>query len=89
MNQLSDRTKYILYAAHAIWVWYAVSVQGVHIIINRSAEDVVLALPIGMLLSELVALPLSCSSKYGIWGWCHRVGAVLWAIVLVGVLAYR
>lgn len=45
--------------------------------------------PTAMLMGELMALPLAWSSKYGIWKWCHIIGAILCGILLIGVLLYR
>ena len=89
MNKLSDRTKYILYAMHAMIVWSGAIWQIAHIFTHKSAQDVTLFWVSALLVSELVALPLACSSKFGIWALCHRVGCVLCTILLIGVVLYR
>lgn len=88
MNGLPDTYKHKLYAAHAFITWWGIMVQIIYTIQNQSIL-IVWWWPAAMLVAELMALPLAWSSKIGIWKVCHIVGAVLCAILLAGVLAYR
>jgi len=86
--KLSDRTKYILYVGHAFIAWSGLFGQLLWVFHNQSIL-IVWWWPAAMLAAELMALPLAWSSKYGIWKWCHIGGAVLCAILLVGVLIFK
>ena len=86
---MKEQTRTRLYASHAIIIWAGAVWQIAHIFTYKSAQDITVFWVSALLISELVALPLACSSRFGIWAVCHKVGAVLCAILLIGVLAYR
>lgn len=86
---MREQTRTRLYASHALIIWAGAVWQIVHVFSHRSAQDITIFWVSALLVSELVALPLACSSRFGIWALCHRVGAVLCAILLIGVLAFK
>ena len=86
---MKEQTRTRLYATHAIIIWSGAIWQIAHIFRYESAQDITIFWVSALLVSELVALPLACSSKYGIWAWCHRIGCVLCAILLAGVLVFK
>lgn len=76
------------YLLHAIIVWSGLAWQMRHIYIVRSAKDITLFWIICLLIAEVSALPLACSSRYRMWRLCHIVALILITILLVGVLRY-
>lgn len=89
MNKLSEQTRTRLYATHAVIIWAGAIWQIAHIFTYKSAQDITVFWVSALLVSELVALPLACSSRFGIWALCHRVGCILCTILLIGVVLYR
>ncbi len=87
--KLLETYKHKLYGAHAIIIWFGAVWQIVHVFGAQSAQDITLLWVGALLASELIALPLACSSEHRIWKLCHVVGAILCAILLVGVVIYR
>ena len=87
--KLLETYKHKLYGAHAIIVWVGAIWQITHIFSHQSAQDITLLWVGALLASELIALPLACSSEHKIWGVCHIIGAILCAVLLAGVILYR
>ncbi len=87
--KILETYKHKLYAGHAIVVWVGAIWQIIHVFSYQSAQDITLLWVGALLASEIIALPLACSSKYKIWGTCHIVGAILCAVLLVGVIIYK
>ena len=87
--KLLEAYKHKLYGAHAFIVWFGAIWQIVYVFSHQSAQDITLLWVGALFASELIALPLSCSSGYKIWRACHIVGAILSAILLIGVVIYR
>lgn len=78
-----------LYIMHALIIWAASSVEIVHIYKHKSAKDVKVWWIAGLLVAELIALPLALSSGFWAWWLCHVIGAILVSILLFGVIHYR
>lgn len=87
--KLLETYKHKLYGMHAVIIWFGAIWQINHVFSHQSAQDITLLWVGALLASEIIALPLACSSKYKIWGTCHIVGVILCAILLVGVIIYR
>ena len=80
--------KHGLYGFHAGIVWSGLAWQIRHIYLAQSAKDVTLFWIICLLIAEISALPLACSSKYRVWKLCHIVATCLMIILLVGVCRF-
>lgn len=88
MNGFLDRHSARLYWLHTWLAWGGASWQIAHIYSHQSAQDITLVWAVMLLLKQLVAIPESVKSGHLIWKWCHRVGAVLFAVLLVGVILW-
>ena len=77
-----------LYGFHAFIIWVGSIWQIHHIFTAQSAKDLTPFWIGCLLVAELAALPLACSSPYRLWKICHIVGACLVAVLLGGVILY-
>ena len=86
---MKQRLEDILYLGHAGIIWLGGIFQIIHVFKYQSAQDITLFWVGCLLIAELIALPRACDSKYWVWSVCHIGGAILMALLLVGVWLYR
>ena len=85
---MSEERATKLYAFHTAIVWAGSIWQIIHTFTTKSVEDIAVWWIIALLVAQIIAIPLSFCSHFGIWKICRVGSAILCAILLIGVLLY-
>ena len=86
---MNRKLQNFLYSVHVVIVWAGSLIQIHKTFTTHSSGDIAWLWVAAIFVSEVLALPLACGSKYFVWKLCHIVGAILVAILLGGVIYYQ